>query len=196
MKLTLLLAILSLDLTATAFRTAPEEEKPSKVPTILEDPLLHLGFAWKDVSSWTSQAAKDAKAGLDKVDLHGAVKWAQQAGRDIKAETDKIKLTGANAWIHRTAADTQHALNRMNNTDFQRWLKQASKDVGLEATLDDLQAVKLEELPEETLRYIRENPEQTLFYVVEGVAFFTPGLIYGPLLKVLGFSARGVKAGV
>ena len=53
--------------------------------------------------------------------------------------------------------------------------------------------MRLEELPAETLRYIQENPGQTLFYVVNGVVLYSPGLVYGPILDALGWGAVGVR---
>ncbi|KAK5126246.1 hypothetical protein LTR85_010481 [Meristemomyces frigidus] len=205
MKSMLLLVAPILLLLSLAFADTPKAAEATRVPTIFEDPLLHLGFAWKDVSAWTGQAAKDVKAELDKVDLGDAGRWINQAGadagnwvgqaaKDVKAETDKIELTGANRWIHRAAADVQHAIDNMDSSDLGKWLKQASKDIGLHATLDDLQAVKLEELPSGAVQYIRDNPAQTVFHIVNGVAFFSPMTIYGPLLGVVGFGAGGVRA--
>ncbi|KAK3677196.1 hypothetical protein LTR78_002734 [Recurvomyces mirabilis] len=176
-----------------------------QIPTIFQDPLQHLGFAWKDISSWTDKAAKDVKHELDKVDPGDAGKlvhqaghdigsWTQQAVKDIKAETDKIDLTVPNEWIRGAAADVKKAIGNLDESALQEWLKQASKEVGLDGTLDDLQAVKLEELPAEAWNFIEENPGQTAFYIVEGIVFIAPGAVNGPLLNVVGFGAHGVRA--
>ncbi|KAK5135165.1 hypothetical protein LTR08_005551 [Meristemomyces frigidus] len=203
MKNTLLL-LTNLFLASLAVARTSPTAKATTVPTILEDPLLHLGFAWKDTVAWTGQAAKDVKSELDKVDLGDAGKWINQAGadagswvsqaaKDVKAETDKIDLTVPNGWIHKASASVQYAIEN-TDSDFGKWLKQASKDVGLNNTLNDLQAVKLEEFPSGAFQYIKDNPKQTTFHIINGVAFFSPALVYGPLLGVLGFGAGGVRA--
>lgn len=181
------------------------ETKQTDGPTILEDPLLHLGFAWKDVSAWTKQAAKNVKAELDKVDLGETGKqvshagtsissWVNEAAKDVKAETDKIDLTGANEWIRDSASAIQDALNKENATGFEKWVSQVSTGIGLEAALEDLKYITLEDVPAETWQYIQDNPGQTAFYVVEGVALIAPGALFGPLLKVAGFGGVGHRA--
>ena len=82
----------------------------------------------------------------------------------------------------------------MNTTDFGLWAAQASKDIGVDQTLGDLQYARLEDLPDAALQYIKDNPTQAAFYVFNGVAFFAPGAIYGPFLLALGFH-HGVAAG-
>ena len=129
-----------------------------EVKHISEDPLLHLGFAWKDVSAWTEQAARDVKAEFDKVDVAPVEYWLDRAGKDIaqwsrrvskdvKHKLDKIEVTAVNGWIHQAASDVQAALGGMNTTDFGLWVAQASKDIGLDQTLGDLQYARLEDLP-------------------------------------------------
>jgi len=59
----------------------------------------------------------------------------------------------------------------------------------------DLQYVKFEELPEKTVKYIRENPGQTAFYVVNEVVLIAPVVVTGPLYAMFGFGAKGVRAG-
>ena len=107
---------------------------------------------------------------------------------------DKIEFTAVNEWIHQAAADVQTSLSHMNATDFGVWLKQASEDVGFDRALSDLQHVRLEELPEAIAHYIKDNSAQTTFYVVNGIAFVSPGIIYGPILSPLG-SGHAVRAG-
>ena len=120
----------------------------------------------------------------------------EEAAKDIKAETDKIDLTGANAWFSTTTRDIKQAVKQTDVTDLKTWLKKASEDAGFQIKLENLKGLKLEDLPQEVIKYIKENPGQTMFYVVNGVAFFSPGIVYGPLLKLLGFGARGVGAGM
>ena len=104
-------------------------------------------------------------------------------------------MTGANQWIHGAARDIRQAIEGMNSEGFAGWLKQATKDVGIQAALEDLQYVKLEEFPTKASQYVHDNPGQTVFYIVEGVVFIAPGAVYGPVLGALGFGAGGVRAG-
>ncbi|TKA67590.1 hypothetical protein B0A55_08704 [Friedmanniomyces simplex] len=235
----LLVAVLASVLITSAEDTDVKQKVP-ETPTILQDPLLHIGFACNDVSKWTEQAAKDVKGELDKVDLGDAGKWLDQAGkdigawtqqaakdvkgeldkidlgdagqwldqagrdivswtkqalRDIRAETDKIDMTGASEWIRGAARDIQQALEGMDSDGFPGWLRQATRDIGVQTALEDLQYVKLEELPTEAWEYIHANPGQTVFYVVGGVAFIAPGVVYGPtILGTPRFGANGVRA--
>lgn len=55
--------------------------------------------------------------------------------------------------------------------------------------------VKVEDMPDAVVQWIRDNPKQTTFYIVQGVAFFVPGALYGPVLSWLGWKAFGVGAG-
>ncbi|KAK1067156.1 hypothetical protein LTR74_006698 [Friedmanniomyces endolithicus] len=145
-----------------------------------------------DPSSWIEQAAKAVKGELDKVDLDGASAalhsagevfsvWTQQAVVDTKSQIENIDLS-------------QAAKGLEQSDGFEGWLKQATKDVGLHTALEDLQYVNLEELPEKTARYIRENPGQTAFYVANGVVIIAPVVVTGPLYAVFGFGANGVRA--
>jgi len=173
MKVLSILLLLIVAFAAFVVGRETQTAKPSKPPTILEDPLHHLSVAWKDIGGWVEQAAKD-----------------------IKAETDKIDLTSANAWFSTTTRDVKQAVKQTDVTDLKTWLKKASEDAGFQIKLENLKGLKLEDLPQEVIKYIKENPGQTMFYVVNGVAFFSPGIVYGPLLKLLGFGARGVGAGM
>ena len=94
------------------------EQTQQRIPNILEDPLLHIGFAWKDIGSWTEQAAKDVKGELDKVDLGDAGKWLDQAGKDI------------GAWTQQAAKDVKGELDKIDLGDTGKWLDQAGKDIG------------------------------------------------------------------
>ena len=87
-----------------------------EVPHTSEDPLLHLGFAWKDVSAWTEQAARDVKAEFDKVDVapveywldqagKDIAQWSRQAGKDLKHKLDKMEVIVVNGWIYKVVSD-------------------------------------------------------------------------------------------
>ncbi|KAK4549234.1 hypothetical protein LTR36_007692 [Oleoguttula mirabilis] len=210
MKNTLFLSILTLSFLGLACAGTPKTAEPTKVPTVSDDPLAFLGSTWKDVSAWTEQTAKDVKSKIDKVDPadgDGGV-WIHQAAAEAGSWWKKATIaravlagqlgfdsTGPNDWVHKAAADVQHAIDHMDSSGLGKHLKQASKDIGLNATLNDLQVVKLEDLPAEALQYIKDNPTQTVFYIIEGVAFFSPATVYSPLLRIVGFSRKGVKAG-
>lgn len=202
MKTVQLFALLGVLLSSPAFAGSSKAAEPTKMPTVFQNPLL-LYYAQK-------QAANYVKSDFDGVDpsdtgtlLKIIIKQAAadagnrawQAATDIKAKIDKVSLTGANEWIWQAATDVQDAYDHMDSTDLGKWLKQASQDVGLNATLRDLRAVKYEDLPADALEYIKNNPAQTVFYIVNGVALFSPATVWGPLLGVLGFSPAGVGAG-
>ncbi|WWC97892.1 hypothetical protein V866_004780 [Kwoniella sp. B9012] len=52
-----------------------------------------------------------------------------------------------------------------------------------------------EDLPEAIKQYIKDHPYQSVFHVVNGVVFLAPGLSWGPVLGLLGFTGIGPAAG-
>ncbi|KAK5691272.1 hypothetical protein LTR17_025719 [Elasticomyces elasticus] len=120
--------------------------------------------------------------------------WQHKAQQNIdkfRSYIPGVNLTGANEWINTAAANVQTAIENQETSEFGKCLKFASEESGLDTMLASLQAVKLEDLPSETRDYIRNNPKDTAYYVVQGVVFFTPGAVHGPLLKALGFGRLG-----
>ncbi|WVW79262.1 hypothetical protein I302_101229 [Kwoniella bestiolae CBS 10118] len=51
-----------------------------------------------------------------------------------------------------------------------------------------------DDLPETIKQYIEDHPYQSAFYVINGVVFIAPGLVWGPVLWLLGFSGIGPAA--
>ncbi|KAK1072309.1 hypothetical protein LTR74_002621 [Friedmanniomyces endolithicus] len=164
-----------------------------------------LHSAGKAFSAWTQQAVVDTRSQIDKIDLGQVAEaldqggkdilfWTEEAFKSIMTQTDKIDMSGANEITHEAASGLRQAVDNMGSEGFEGWLKQATKDVGLHTTLVDLQYVKLEELPEKTVKYIQENPGQTAFYVVNGVVLVAPVVVTGPLYAMFGFGANGVPS--
>ncbi|KAK4549233.1 hypothetical protein LTR36_007691 [Oleoguttula mirabilis] len=163
--------------------------------------------------SKAKEEAKDSKAETDKCDINPAPEWtaciSDEAGshvraatKDAKAKTDNFDIAVVNEWIHKAAAAVQRAINNMGREErcrFVKWLSKASKVIGLQALLERLQAVKLEDLPAQIIQYIVEHPYQTAFFVagvvIGAIAVFAPSLIYGPVLGLMGFGSGGVVAG-
>ncbi|KAK5135164.1 hypothetical protein LTR08_005550 [Meristemomyces frigidus] len=147
----------------------------------------------KNVGPWAQEAANKAKnVGAE------AGSRMEQSAKGVVSELSKIDLTAVNDWIHGVAADVQQAINQMGSEErsgFEKWLRDVNEGIGLHALLDDLQTVKLEDLPAETLRYVKENPGQKAILIISGLAFIAPGLVYGPALGLLGFGPGGVGAG-
>ncbi|WWC64102.1 uncharacterized protein I303_106709 [Kwoniella dejecticola CBS 10117] len=54
--------------------------------------------------------------------------------------------------------------------------------------------MKFKDLPEQVKDYIKEHPYQTAFHVINGVVFFAPSLVWGPVLGMLGFTPIGPAA--
>ncbi|WRT68989.1 uncharacterized protein IL334_005971 [Kwoniella shivajii] len=64
-----------------------------------------------------------------------------------------------------------------------------------EEVSEDFYSMKWEDIPTIIKNYIKEHPYETAFHVVNGVAFFAPGGIWGPALRGLGFTKLGPAAG-
>ena len=160
----------------------------------------------KSFTSWASQAANDVKHELDKIDLSPAGDWLEQAGKNIKHEFDKIDLGDAGKWAEQAGQDVRYwteqavkdvkrELDRVDLGEVDAWLKKADLETDLKRRWDGIRAINLEDLPEEILRHIKENPEQTAFRVVDGLVFFAPHLVPGPALALLGLKAGRSRFG-
>jgi len=55
--------------------------------------------------------------------------------------------------------------------------------------------LSLDQVPEEVLQYIRNNPGQTAFYLANGAILLFPALLTWPLLNALGFAGAGPRLG-
>ncbi|WWC91294.1 uncharacterized protein L201_006237 [Kwoniella dendrophila CBS 6074] len=60
--------------------------------------------------------------------------------------------------------------------------------------LNELVSVNWNELPENIKNYVKENPKQTAFYVMNGIVFFAPSLVWSPILAIAGFTGIGPAA--
>ncbi|SMQ50149.1 unnamed protein product [Zymoseptoria tritici ST99CH_3D7] len=89
----------------------------------------------------------------------------------------------------------QKAVEAGDSSELGRWLKKASKAIGFDDLLAQLAVVKLENLPNDILNYIRENPGQVAFFVLGAVVLIAPVLVWGPAFAAMGWSAKGIQAG-
>jgi hypothetical protein len=53
-----------------------------------------------------------------------------------------------------------------------------------------------DDLPQIIKDWIKEHPYQTAFYVANGVVFFAPSAVSGPVLWLLGYTSVGPRAGM
>lgn len=171
-------------------RRQPPEPGVNKVDRARDGPTN----LWEGVTSSAAQAISDVKAELDKTDLAPAGEWLEQAGKDIKHEFEKI-LGEPCRWAEQALKDLLSGLDKVDLGKVDAWLREAGLDTNLKATWDDIRTIKLEDLPEGTLRYIRENPGQTAFLVMNGVVYIAPNLVPGGALGLLGIKAGGSKLG-
>lgn len=65
----------------------------------------------------------------------------------------------------------------------------------LESAISKAYEIDYADLPEEIKSWIIEHPYQTTFYIVNGIVFFYPQLITGPVLWSLGWTSAGPRAG-
>ncbi len=65
----------------------------------------------------------------------------------------------------------------------------------LQSTVDEAYKVNYAELPKEVKDWISKHPYQTTFHVFNGIVFFYPSLITGPVLWSLGWTSIGPRAG-
>lgn len=63
------------------------------------------------------------------------------------------------------------------------------------AALTQVFRFNVTEVPAVVLEWIAAHPGQTGLFVVNGVLFFTPAALTGPLLATMGFGATGPVAG-
>ncbi|KJY01125.1 hypothetical protein TI39_contig302g00035 [Zymoseptoria brevis] len=98
-----------------------------------------------------------------------------------------------NTWINIGASAVQKAIEA-GDSNLGGWLQTASKTVGINALLEGLVVVKLEDVPKDTLSYIRDNPKNTAYYVLNGVLIVSPGMLLGPAFAAMGFTSTGVRA--
>ncbi len=64
-----------------------------------------------------------------------------------------------------------------------------------QSTVNEICKVNYAELPEQIKDWITEHPHQTTFHVFNGIVFFYPGLIPGPILWSLGWTSTGPRPG-
>ena len=157
------------------------------------------------VGAWAEETADQAQK-----DIAGAPEWAPHVGGEVisgleqsvevvRGELSKIDVDVVNGWLHGAAAFVQEGIDAMGGEErsgFEKWLKNVSNGIGMQALLDGLQAVKLEDLPGQTTQYIMENQWQTALIILGGLAFFASMLLCGPALSLAGVGPAGVGAGM
>ncbi|KAH7094880.1 hypothetical protein FB567DRAFT_600567 [Paraphoma chrysanthemicola] len=81
--------------------------------------------------------------------------------------------------------------------EVRRQIESSAKELGIAVSVAATHVFRIaeSELPDAIKHWIAENPGQTVFIVAAGVVFFAPFLIRVPVLRSLGFAARGVDAG-
>jgi hypothetical protein len=65
----------------------------------------------------------------------------------------------------------------------------------LQSTVDKAYEINYAELPKQVQTWIAEHPYQTTFHVANGIVFFYPGLLTGPVLWSVGWTTAGPRAG-
>lgn len=169
--------------------------------------------AWDGFSTWFGQAANDIKDGLEQLSFDDAGRWLAQAGGDVKnwsgksgehirRELDSLAQTDVGKWLAKHGGDvtdywTAHSattfkenLDKVDLEKADRWLAKIGLDPQLKGTWDNVRATKLEDVPEHVKNYIRDNPKQTTFYVIQGVLYFSPGVVWSPVLSLFGFKSK------
>ena len=61
----------------------------------------------------------------------------------------------------------------------------------LQTAVNKVYEINYADLPEEIKTWIIKYPYQTTFHIVNGVVFFYPNLVMGPVLWSLGWTWRG-----
>ncbi|KAK5686117.1 hypothetical protein LTS10_002231 [Elasticomyces elasticus] len=124
------------------------------------------------IGARTRQVEKHVKAEIKKVVYQVGKKiwsWTYQALLNVvKAKIAKMDMTGPNECIHSTARYFQLAIKGMSSEGFPGWLKQATKELGIQSALHELQYVKLEELAAEVWQFVKKNPGDTVIIVLGG----------------------------
>jgi hypothetical protein len=65
----------------------------------------------------------------------------------------------------------------------------------LQSTVDKAYEINYAELPKQVQIWIAEHPYQTTFHVANGIVFFYPSLLTGPVFWSLGWTSAGPRAG-
>ena len=65
----------------------------------------------------------------------------------------------------------------------------------LQSAVNKVYEINYAELPNEVKTWITEHPYQTTFHIANGIVFFYPGLVTGPVLWSLGWTSTGPRAG-
>lgn len=65
----------------------------------------------------------------------------------------------------------------------------------LQSTADKAYEIYYTDLPKEVKTWIIEHPYQTTFHIANGIVFFYPSLVTGPVFWSLGWTSAGPRAG-
>ncbi|KAK4898214.1 hypothetical protein LTR27_004221 [Elasticomyces elasticus] len=143
----------------------------------LSGPGKWFNQAGHSIGARTRQAGKNVKAEAKEILYQVGKKtwsWTYQALLIIKAKIEKMDMTGPNKCIHVTARYVQLAIRGMSSQGFPGWLKQATKELGIQWALHELQYIKLEELAAEMWQEVKDNPGLTVAIVLVFLVF-NPG---------------------
>ncbi|KAK5691271.1 hypothetical protein LTR17_025718 [Elasticomyces elasticus] len=117
-------------------------------------------------------------------------KHADDTSRHALNETD---LALVRECVANIPTGLQDAIGSANVTEWRDWLADIAIDE-FKAFLEMANTIELDKLPAEVLHYIEDHPFEVAIYVVETMLIFMPGGVYVPLLRILGFGAKGPMA--
>ncbi|KAK5686115.1 hypothetical protein LTS10_002229 [Elasticomyces elasticus] len=117
-------------------------------------------------------------------------KHADDTSRHALNETD---LALVRECVANIPTGIQDAIGSANITEWRDWLADIAIDE-VEAFLEMANTIELDKLLAEVLQYIEDHPFEVAIYVVETMLIFMPGGVYVPLLRILGFGAKGPMA--
>ncbi|EGP88299.1 uncharacterized protein MYCGRDRAFT_92726 [Zymoseptoria tritici IPO323] len=160
----------------------------------VEDTAHNAAGGFDTFSQGVEETAHNAAGGFDTFSK-GVEETAHHASDEVVSFSQHFP-ENVNSWINQAAMSIQKAVEAGDSSELGRWLKKASKAIGFDDLLAQLAVVKLENLPNDILNYIRENPGQVAFFVLGAVVLIAPVLVWGPAFAAMGWSAKGIQAGL
>ncbi|KAK5716740.1 hypothetical protein LTR15_009632 [Elasticomyces elasticus] len=126
----------------------------------------------------------------DFADFADSAKHDDDTSRHALNETDLALVRECVASI---PTGLQDAIGSANVIEWRDWLADISIDE-FRAFLEMANTIERDKLPAEVLQYIEDHPFEVAIYLVETMLIFMPGGVYVPLLRILGFGAKGPMA--
>ncbi|KAK4960289.1 hypothetical protein LTR10_003183 [Elasticomyces elasticus] len=117
-------------------------------------------------------------------------KHADDTSRHALNETDLALVRECVASI---PTGLQDAIGSANVTEWRDWLADIAIDE-FRAFLEMANTIERDKLTAEVLQYIEDHPFEVAIYLVETMLILMPGGVYVPLLRILGFGAKGPVA--